>query len=687
MENVEISVDDSRQMRITKWERGDRVGLWWLEIRLGMTITGGGGMGDERNSIEGRIRGTKLMNSCLSPNHLGIQGNIYNDCCQLDIQFYGACAMIQGLCASENVICMSLAVSQMSIFKYEYRDGNGFVVEVKRFNNLLIDKNEYPTILKSKLHQARAAIALFRALTVKLKGSFVQVKNQGLQSDPMFNVPPVLEQGELDAGIFVVSTTQKMSFYCWKFNGFYSNFVHWHSIRFDNPSKTPTLDYLGSKLFKSSSIVYACCNPYMPEESVVLLENGALFLFDLTYYLNCQKLNDYVKGSKLRFYGMIRVVHNKCNVICLAKIEMLSPYDVVDEDQFLVFPRVGADGFQFVLALISLFLLCEVHKPRFLHNIGIILELICCYKNFKVLQTLFSRDILKLMCESDEFGGLILIRLMFSGKNKAQRYCASCDLVQNFDIAHKEPLFNFEDNLLYSSSDDEYEFPKRFKYLNLDYLRGYLNDNLAEGLDDGLQIWLIQLVDVPFDDIAMPLEFSVALGLSQLPPFLLGKLSCCNTLWSHKIQLDDSLVGHVLPLAILLTLHEFCNCCPNSEKMCGFSLNTEFGFRFNVVMRVVAEIVVLDSNLLSSDRTFSLVDDRDEKWVNSQWPKQFLLYHPVAGESHGNRIYNNMKFTTMSPKVHKVTDPNDTMDSVGLQLFDDLYPIELKFDVLVITLC
>ncbi|MBA0785090.1 hypothetical protein Gotri_027315, partial [Gossypium trilobum] len=84
--------------------------------------------------------------------------------------------------------------------------------------------------------------------------------------------------------------------------------------------------------------------------------------------------------------------------------------------------------------------------------------------------------------------------------------------------------------------------------------------------------------------------------------------------------------------------------------MCGFSLNTEFGLRFNEVMRVVAEMVVSDSSLLNNDETFSLVDDRDE-----------------------------------ITKVHKVTDPNDTMDSVGLELFDDLYPIELKFDVLVMN--
>ncbi|MBA0791191.1 hypothetical protein Gohar_015783 [Gossypium harknessii] len=35
----------------------------------------------------------------------------------------------------------------------------------------------------------------------------------------------------------------------------------------------------------------------------------------------------------------------------------------------------------------------------------------------------------------------------------------------------------------------------------------------------------------------------------------------------------------------------------------------------------------------------------------------------------------------MITKVHKVTNPNGTMDSVGLEIFDDLCPIEFKFDV------
>ncbi|XVE76531.1 hypothetical protein DITRI_Ditri12bG0181200 [Diplodiscus trichospermus] len=673
--------------------------------------------------------------------------------------------------------------------------------------------------------------------------------------------------------------------------------VHWYSVRIVNSSKTPALDYLGCKLFKSSSIVSACCSPHLPEESVVLLENGALFLFDLESDVNCQKSNGYFKGSRLRvlwddssgsknykwlgiefsWHPRILIVArsdavflvdfrlDQCDVICLAKVEMLSPYVVGDEDWFLAFSKAGSDGFHFVLASHSLLVLCDVRKPmmpllRWAHNLDnpcyidvcrlselrsesrddryqwatesgfcIILgsfwncefrlffygpssaseqsidmgiskfckpflawnlpsDLLlsgqeCCCGSCLVREEfskgalpewvdwqhkkdivlgfgILNRDLSQLVCESDEFGGFTLIRLMSSGRIEAQRYCASWDLVQKLDVAHRESLLNFEDSLLYSLGDDKYEFPKRFKYLKLDYLRGYLTGNLAEVLDSkmkksrkgplekesfsldcheilceklkvcgfsrfrsspalalvfnnislptsifevaSMQLWATlpleflllafssysELLDVPFEDKTMPLEFSVVPDLPQLPPFLLRKPSCRSTKWSHKVQPDDSLVGPVLPLPVLLTLHELRNGCPDSEKICEFSADVELGLRCNEVMQVAVEKAISDSSLVNNDQAVSLADDRDEMWVDSQRPKPFLLYQPVGGESscvvqpQGNHIYKDEKYTTMITKVHeKDVDPNATVDSVGLELFDDLSPIESKFDV------
>ncbi|MBA0648387.1 hypothetical protein Goklo_016119 [Gossypium klotzschianum] len=141
-----------------------------------------------------------------------------------------------------------------------------------------------------------------------------------------------------------------------------------------------------------------------------------------------------------------------------------------------------------------------------------------------------------------------------------------------------------------------------------------------------------ELIDVAFNDMTMPLEFLVVSDLPQLPSFLLGEPSCRNIKWSHKM--------------------------------------------FNEVMRVTAEMAILDFCLPMMNPSLLLMI-----WVNSQRPKQFLLYYPVVGKARGNWIYNDVKFTTMITKVHKLTDPNDIMDSVGLELFDDLCPIEFKFDV------
>ncbi|XVF55110.1 hypothetical protein PTKIN_Ptkin06aG0009900 [Pterospermum kingtungense] len=673
--------------------------------------------------------------------------------------------------------------------------------------------------------------------------------------------------------------------------------VHWYSVRIVESSKSPALEYLGCKLFKSSSIASACFSPHLPEESMVLLENGLMFLFDLGSDVNRQNSNGSIKGSKFRvlcddssgsennkwlgvefsWHPRILIVSrsdsvflvdlrlDECKVTCLANVEMLSPYTVGEKDGFLAFAIAGADRFQFVLASHGLLVLCDVRKPmmpllRWAHNLDnpcfvdvfrlselrshsrdnkyqwatesgfcIILgsfwncefRLFCygpssategstameiskfcetflawdlpsdlslssreCHcgsclvreefskgalpewidwqekKDIVLGFGILSRDLSELGSESDEFGGFTLIRLMSSGKIEAQRYCASWDLVQESDVPHREPLLSFEDSLLYSLGDDEYAFPKKFKYLNLDYLRGFLNGNLTEILDSKmkksfkgpldkesfslhfheilceklkvcgfgrfrsspalaivfndislptsifeiassnmwstlpLELLLLafssysELLDVPFDDKTMPLEFPIVPDLPQLPPFLLRKPSCRSTKWSHKVQPDDSLVGPVLPLPVLLTLHEFRNGCPDSEKMYEFSSKVELDQRCNEVMQVAAEMAVSDSSLLNNDQAVSLSDDRDEMWVDSQRPKPFLLYHPVGGESsndgqpQGNHVYKDEKFTTMITKVHeKEAEPNDdAKDNVGLELFDDLCPIELKFD-------
>ncbi|OVA18929.1 hypothetical protein BVC80_8935g30 [Macleaya cordata] len=86
--------------------------------------------------------------------------------------------------------------------------------------------------------------------------------------------------------------------------------------------------------------------------------------------------------------------------------------------------------------------------------------------------------------ESDGLGGFRLIRLVSSGKFESQIYHASWDCGNPIS---KEPVeqtqSKVENSLLYSFSDQKYKFPRRFKYLRLDYLLSYLNGNLLKVLN------------------------------------------------------------------------------------------------------------------------------------------------------------------------------------------------------------
>ncbi|GMI76108.1 Arabidopsis thaliana basic leucine zipper 10 [Hibiscus trionum] len=138
-------------------------------------------------------------------------------------EFSGAGVAIPGSRAGENVIGPSLAAPQPSVSKADKIDGDGGVVEVKQLNNhnpppsnstpmVPVDSDEYIAILKNKLHQACAAVALSRATAVKAESSSAKAENQALQSgSDVQGSSKTHEQGEPDTGISAVSTTRKKS--------------------------------------------------------------------------------------------------------------------------------------------------------------------------------------------------------------------------------------------------------------------------------------------------------------------------------------------------------------------------------------------------------------------------------------------------------------------------------------------
>ncbi|KAJ0013803.1 hypothetical protein Pint_21755 [Pistacia integerrima] len=676
--------------------------------------------------------------------------------------------------------------------------------------------------------------------------------------------------------------------------------VHWFSVKVSRVSEKPVVSYLGFKLFKSCAVVGACWSPHLPEESVILLQSGVLFLFDLDDCVRNSKTNTYLKGKRLRlswnedsdclrnckwigcefsWHPRILIVarsdsvflvdlrSDDCNISLLAKIDMLSLYAPVEKEQFHAFCIVGCDGFNFVLASDSLLVLSDVRKPlmpvlQWAHGLdkpsyidslrlselrsksgddmyewanksgfGIILgsfwscefRLFCygpplpghsgifaskistfskslyawelptdlllsgrgCWCGTCLLRKEFwkddlpkwtdwqqkedmvlgfgilNKDFSTLIHEPDESGGFTLIRLMSSGKLEAQRYFASWDVVKRLELAHRDLLLHLEDNLLCSRDDDNYKFPKRYKYLKLDYLYGHLNGNLIEVLDSKLKNDFNDLqekdsfnidfheilceklkvcglsrfrtspaISVVFSDISLPasvrevalrrawaglpmellqlafsnytevlevlmdkkkvsLEFLVVPDLPQLPPFFLRKPSCRSNKWSQKVQRDDALVGPVLPLPVLVTLHEFRNSSRYSEEEASnFSSEAELNLRCEEVMQVAREMAVSDSAIdFRDEHAVSLADDRDEAWVDSRKPKPFIYYHPTVldcsdkDQKLRNFVYKDEKFFNLISKVAKSESfLKDKVDSAAVDLGDDLCPIVLKYD-------
>ncbi|WRX10382.1 Basic-leucine zipper domain - like 7 [Theobroma cacao] len=143
-------------------------------------------------------------------------------------EFSGAGGATPGSRAGENVIGPCLAAPQPSVSKAEEGDGDSDVVEIKRSNNqnhhpppsdptptVPIDSDEYREILKNKLDQACAAVALSRASAVKAEDSSAQAEDRALQSGSQVQGSSKAQgQGEPDdapCGTQAVLTTQRKS--------------------------------------------------------------------------------------------------------------------------------------------------------------------------------------------------------------------------------------------------------------------------------------------------------------------------------------------------------------------------------------------------------------------------------------------------------------------------------------------
>ncbi|KAJ6881687.1 hypothetical protein NC651_028323 [Populus alba x Populus x berolinensis] len=167
--------------------------------------------------------------------------------------------------------------------------------------------------------------------------------------------------------------------------------VNWFCVKYSESMKRPVLSYLGCKNFKSCGIASACWSPYIKVQSVVLLENGTLFLFDLE--ADCSDM--YFRGTKLKvswgdegklgdckwlgceFSWHCRVlivarsdavfmIDWKCggfDVTCLARIDMFSAYALSEKERFLAISRAVSDSLHFALVSETMLVICDVRKP------------------------------------------------------------------------------------------------------------------------------------------------------------------------------------------------------------------------------------------------------------------------------------------------------------------------------------
>ncbi|KAG2330323.1 hypothetical protein Bca52824_001503 [Brassica carinata] len=195
--------------------------------------------------------------------------------------------------------------------------------------------------------------------------------------------------------------------------------------------------------------------------------------------------------------------------------------------------------------------------------------------------------------------GFNLIRLTSSGKLEAFKFHASPAPLNSLGaVSHRDSTCKSDEvNLLYFPDDNIYKLPRRFKYLELDYLSAYTKGNLAQFLESRVskkrssgakksnplsftyheEGRCSSTVTAVFDNINSPtsvfdialretwsslpiqilllafsnytevegvlldkkkpsLEFLPVPELPQLPPFLLRKPSRRSSKWSKKIQ-------------------------------------------------------------------------------------------------------------------------------------------------------
>ncbi|KAH0926989.1 hypothetical protein HID58_019245 [Brassica napus] len=284
--------------------------------------------------------------------------------------------------------------------------------------------------------------------------------------------------------------------------------------------------------------------------------------------------------------------------------------------------------------------------------------------------------------------GFTLIQLKSSGKLEALKFRSSPSL--GGVVTHRDSTCNTdEENLLYFPDANIYKLPRRFKYLELDYLSAYTKGNLVKFLEsrmskkrssggskkksDPLSLTYHEelceklnlcgfgrdrcssTVTAVFDSITSPtsvFDFALRETWSSLPIELLllafsnyTEVEGVLSKWSKKVRPGVDLIGPVLPLPVLLTLHELRNGCVNSEQQELFSPDAEFAERCNQISKAASEM------------------------ANSE-KKRFIAYSPIT------KTDDSEELTKFVSKVRRKDSDDDVVggERSGLEVLDDMSP-------------
>lgn len=377
---------------------------------------------------------------------------------------------------------------------------------------------------------------------------------------------------------------------------------------------------------------------------------------------------------------------------------------------------------------------------------------------------ILDKDLSTLLFQQGDHGGFTLVRLMSSGKLEMQQYCALWKIAKLVPETHEETRLNFKNFLLCSMGDEKYKFPRRFRYLKLEYLYAHLNDDLAKILFSKFRnapmmetekkgsnerfrkfvseklnsfgcnppishlsasdvfrdvymptslheivnrvMWLrlpMDILEVAFSDYSdlhgflvdqrkVSLDFPVIPDKNQAPPFLLRNPSHRSNKWSSKEKPSDDFVGPVVSLPASLVLSEiFTHGISFTGKVNEFSPEEAFTLQYKAVMCLAKEMGVFNS-CSEQDKHYavSLVDDREETWVGSSNPNPLFLYEPSAFfdelhyldvvEEPNGFAQDSERFNVMIAKLPGNVSVDQGREKDVLKLFDDLCPVELKFD-------